>query len=134
MDGCAVAKRHANFGDLIDRVDLPGGPHDVAFALVFDVTGANAAVVFLQRFDHIAKGQAIADELHRIRLHVKLLDVTADGIDTRQTLHPFELRADDPVLHRSQIRGTLHIGLQFLPFGRQVTAVALPAGFTIDGL
>ena len=42
-----------------------------------------------------------------------------------------QLRPDDPVLHRAQIGGALELVAQALAFGRQIGAVALPAGLAV---
>ena len=103
-------------------LDAAGGAHDVRLAVVLDVAGAGADVVALERLDHVVERQAVADELHRVGLHVILLHVAADRVDAGDALHALELRADDPVLHRAQVRGALDVVREPLALGREVAS------------
>ena len=127
MDGRALPRADDDAGDLLLVGDAAVGPHDIGFALVFDVPGAGADVVAFQRFNDVLERQPVGHELHRVRLHVILLDIPANGIDARHSLDVLELRADDPILHRAQVGGPLQGVGQPLPFRGQIGAVALPA-------
>jgi hypothetical protein len=65
--------------------------------------------------------------LAKVRLHVILLHVPADGVDAGDVLHAPQLRADDPVLHLAQVGDALEVGAEPPALRRQVRAVALPA-------
>ena len=82
----------------------------------------------------VAEGQPVGHQLCRVRLHVILLDIATDGINPGDAFQTLELRANDPVLHRPQVRFLLQSSGESLAFGSQVGAVTLPAWHAIaDG-
>src|SRR3546814_18896287 len=56
--------------------------------------------------------------------------VATDRVDTRHARHRLQLRADDPVLHGSQIAGLLNLVGQPVPLRSEITSVGLPAGLS----
>jgi hypothetical protein len=114
-DDIADVDRHAVAGanhdglDLVNRLDAARGADEVRLALVLHVPSAGRDVVLLQRLDHVRERQPVRDELHRVRLHMVLLDVTADRVHACDILHALELRPDNPVLHLAQVGGQLHV-------------------------
>ena len=107
VNRCAVDFADGDFGDLLYGLDPAGGANCVSLALMLDVTATGTGIVLLERFDDVGEGQAVADQLHRVRLHVELLDVAADRIHGCDATNAPELWADDPVLHRTQVCGSL---------------------------
>src|SRR5439155_19876860 len=130
----AVALGDGDVGDLAG-VGQPGGDaDDVGIALVLDVFRAGAGVVALQRVGEVVERQAVRGELGRIGRDLVLLEVAALHVDVGDVLHTLDLRADDPVHHRAQVRRAGDVIVQALAFGGDIGAVRLPAGLAIVDL
>ena len=72
-----------------------------------DRAAADVGVVALQRFDDVRQREPARRQRHRIDDDLELLLVAAPRVDLGDARHGDELRADDPVLHRSQLGGAL---------------------------
>ena len=71
-------------------------------------------VVAFQSANHILQCEPVALQRSRIRQHVVLLFVAANGIHVGDVRHGSQLRADQPILQRTQVCQSLHtIGEQF---------------------
>ena len=130
-DRDAGPRRHDDLRDVLDVFDPATGADHVPFAILFDVVGAPADVVGLNRLDDLIEGQSEADQPRRVGLHLELLDETPDGIGAGHTGDRLHLRADDPILHGAQIHRPLKFVGQSLTFGREICPVGLPAGLPI---
>ena len=119
--------------DIGKLLQTPAGANRDAFAVAVDGARASADIVGLDGAHDIAERQTERDEFRRVRLHLILLDVSADGIDAGNAGNGLDLWANDPVLHRSQIGAALDISFQGLTFGSHKRSVLLPAGFTVAG-
>src|SRR3546814_9508145 len=71
-----------------------------------------------------------SDLLGRIGFDDEVFRVATDRVDTRHARHRLQLRADDPVLHGSQIAGLLNLVGQPVPLRSEITSVGLPAGLS----
>jgi hypothetical protein len=123
--------RDDNVGDVVHVLDAAGRADDVTFAVLLDVIGAAADVVGLDRRDHLSEREAVADQLRRIGLDLKLLDEAADRICTRDAGHGLHLGPYDPILHRAQIDRAPEIVGQTLALRRLIGAVGLPARLAV---
>ncbi len=133
-DRNATAGGHDHVADLLHALQASGRAHHIALAVALDIAGAAADVVGLDRIGHVLKRQPKPDQLRRIGLNVILLHVAADRVDAGHVRHAFELWADDPVLHGTQVSRPQEIVGEALPFGRKIGAIALPARLAIlDG-
>ena len=127
VDGCALPCAHHNAGNLRLIGNAAVGPHNIGFALVFDIPGTGADVIAFQRLNDLLEREPIGHELHGVGLHVILLDVAPNGVNACHPLDVLELRADNPILHRAQVGSPLQGVGQALSFRGQVGAVGLPA-------
>ena len=118
--GIAAISRHV--------FDAPAGAHDIAFAIVLDILAPRLTLLASMARTMSPKESQSAINFDGIGLHLVLLDVSADRVDAGHTRNALELRPNDPVLHRSQIRGTLKVVGQLLPLRSEIAAVALPPG------
>src|SRR5271157_883857 len=107
-------------GYLILVADSTVGPNHVSFALMLYVPRARTHIVLLYGLDKVLKAETVGKQFHWVGLHVKFLDVPADGIHVGQAFQALELRAYDPVLNGPEIRGPLQIISKSLPLRSHV--------------
>ena len=80
----------------------PGERIKYCSPIFFDITGADACIIFLQRCDNVAEAQATRHQPRGIGRHVELFFETADGVDLGHTGHLQKLRANHPILQGAQ--------------------------------
>lgn len=106
-DGYSAACADDYVADLRQSIHLAGRADKVLLAVAFNVACADIRIVCRQRLHHIAESEAIGHQLRGIGQHVELLLVTADRVDLDNAWHRAELRLDDPILDRPQVRGRI---------------------------
>ena len=80
-------------------------------AVAFQVTGTLIGVVVLDGFAELLEGEAVGQELCRIRLHMKLLGIAADAVHLGHARHLQQLRAYHPVLQAAQRRSVIGLAI-----------------------
>ena len=114
--------------DIFDTADQSGRAYQIRLAGVFDVPAAGVGVVLGDCLHHVTERQPIGHQFGHIGVDMELLLVTTDAVDFRHAGHCPQLRANDPVLNRSQILlGVLGpIGLGSIGFDRPHIDLAEP--------
>src|SRR5467141_1618019 len=86
-DRDAVLGRHDNRLDLLDVHRAPDAVNEEHLAVLADVAATDIAVVVLDRFHDLVKGQPVLDKARRINAHLVLLLVAAPAVDLSRPLH-----------------------------------------------
>ena len=89
---------------VFDAGDLSGRADQVLRAIALDVAGADVLVVARDGGEHVVERQIVGQQPLRTRRNDERLLVAADGVDFDRAGRLTQLRTNDPVLRRSQVR------------------------------
>src|SRR3546814_9866387 len=88
--------------DLIDRADAGIDAHKLRFATTVVVIGAHREICVFESLAEFAVRDAETGEFRRVWFDHKRLRIATNGIDAGNAFHRAKLRADNPVLDRSE--------------------------------
>ena len=104
-DGYAVALADHHLGQVLHFLRTARDPQQPLRAVVLDEPCAAVVVVLPETVEHVGVGHPVGQQPGRVRRHQDFLLEAAHGTDLDHSGDAQELRADDPVVHGSEVGG-----------------------------
>ena len=96
-DGDPIASCYGNGADVVDRLQLPDGPHKQDLVVAGEAIASRVAIVLLDGLGQFADGQVEGEELVRIGCDLVGSHLAAERIDIGDSVDREETGTDDPV-------------------------------------
>ena len=104
-NGNALGDLHHNKAQRLDVLRLTGHAHQPLGAVMFDEPRALIGIVLHKGIDDVFIGEPVDKHFGRERGDQDFLAESADRIYLDDSGHPQQLRADDPVVNRTEVGG-----------------------------